>query len=196
MDPNVVRIWAVLLVGMAWLGYLIWQKRKNVNIAKGNALVLIRNKAGRWRMEVMPIDDDGLIQLEPRKGKKAGKTFAVDSESAPDIDFPINKMSFVQTTIPLAVFNEENWDPLSNISGRPILPPGLLDIIRHESWSAHGIRFAHEVEEREQEKAGRKKKGGRTKWWAYVLIAGLAVGLIFAYNYFTKGNGLLPGAGG
>lgn len=188
MDPNEIRIWAVLLLGIAWLCYLIYQKRKNVQLAKGNCLVLIRNKAGRWRWELMPIDDDGLIELEPRKGKRAGKTFAVDSESAPDIDFPINKMPFVQTTIPLAVFNEENWDPLSNISGRPVLPPGLLDIIRHEAWSAHGIRYGHELQEQieEREKEAKKRRKSSAPWWVWAIAFAVLAGIIYAYQYFTS----------
>jgi|GEM_PF-4255343 len=192
MDPNEIRVWAVLLLGMAWLGYLIWQKRKNVQLAKGNCLLLIRNKAGRWRFVLKPIDDDGLIELEPRNGKKAGKTFAVDSESAPDIDFPINKMSFVQTTIPMAVFNEENWDPLSNISGRPVLPPGLIDIIRNESWSQHGIRYSHEIQEREDQKSNPKRKS-KVSWWVWIIALVLLAGAIFLYQKFAnpKDGGLL-----
>lgn len=142
----------------------------------------------------MPIDDDGLIELEPRKGKRAGKTFAVDSESAPDVDFPINKMSFVQTTIPCAVFNEENWDPLSNISGRPVLPPSLLDIIRHESWSAHGIRYAHEIQEKEEEKAGKKKRG-KVQWWVWAIAFAILAALIWAYQTYVSG-GANPFGGG
>lgn len=191
MNPNEIRIWAVLLIGMAYFGYLMYQKRKNVNLAKGNALVLIRNKAGRWRFELMPINDDGLIELMPRKGKRAGKTFAIDSESAPDIDYPINKMSFTQTTIPMVVINEENWDPLSNISGRPVLSAGLLDVIRHESWSAHGIRLSHEEDEKVK---ARKSKSG-TPMWVYVAVVAVVGAFLFGWQYLSK-SGDLPGIGG
>jgi len=166
MNPTEIRVWAIFAVIFALMVYFVYLKWKYTRDARGNVLALIRNKAGRWRFEKLRIED-GMVELPPKREGEAGKTYTVDSESAPDIDYPINKVSFVQTTIPLVVFNEENFDPISNVSGRPVLPPKLLYIMRHEDWSAHGIRFSHEIQETVGGGPSRKK----TTWSMGTIIS-------------------------
>ncbi len=176
MDKIVLQIWAVLVVGIVFVGYMVYAKAKYSRQAKGNAQALIRNPAGRWGLKTLPIEN-GLLRLPPKKEGEAGKTFAVNHESAPDSPYPLNKWSFLQTTIPMAVFDEENWEPLSNVGQRPVLPSGLLDVMKNEGWSGVGIRLAVETEQKQEESgvAVGRKSNAKVFWiiGAVLVIAAL-----------------------
>ncbi len=172
MEKIVLQVWAVLIIGFVFVAYMVYAKAKYSRQAKNNAQTLIRNSAGRWGLKTLPIVS-GLLRLPPKKEGEAGKTFAINHESAPDCLYPLNKWSFLQTTIPMAVFDEENWEPLSNVGQRPVLPSGLLDVMKNESWSDAGIRLAVETGKK-QEEVGltAKKKSNVAIFW---VLGGVAV---------------------
>lgn len=186
-DVWMIRIMVVLAMFAGAMVYFMFVKRRYQMQAKSSLLCLFRNRAGRWRWELFKIID-GMVELPPKKQGDSGKTFTVDSESAPDIDYPVNKWSFLQTTIPCAVFNEENFDPLSNVSGRPVLSPRLLNVIRNEGWSGLGVRYSMEAEKKEKEAdVGGKKKGFNMTnvLWIVVVIA-LVVLAIWGFDQIKE----------
>lgn len=180
MDPMGVRIITVLALVIVFVGYLIYMKWRYQRQAEDGVLCLIRNKAGRWRWKLTKLVG-GFVDFPPAKDGMPGPTMAVDSDSAPDIDFPPGKWGFLQTTIPCVVLDEESWEPLSNVSGRPVLPSRLLGVMRHEVWTGQSVRYSHEVEKKETE--GEKKKGFTMSTVLWIVL-GLAVigGFVFMWR--------------
>lgn len=185
-----IRLVTVLVLVIVFVAYLIYMKWRYQRQAENGVLCLIRNKAGRWRWKLKRLVE-GFVDFPPPKDGMSGKTFAVDSDSAPHMDYPPGKWKFLQTTIPCVVLYEETWEPLSNISGRPVMSSRLLHVMRHEFWTGHSVRYSHEVEKKETE--GEKKKGFSMSLVLWIVL-GLALvgGCIWMWN---ENQGLKEAAG-
>lgn len=180
MEAMSTRVITVLVLIIVFGGYLIYAKWRYQRQAENGVLCLIRNKAGRWRWKLSKLVG-GFVDFPPTKDGMPGMTMAVNSDSAPTIDFPPGKWRVLQTTIPCVVLDEESWEPLSNVSGRPVLPSRLLAVMRHEVWTGHSVRYAHDVEKRETEETKKKGFSISTVLWVVLGLA-LVGGCIWMWN--------------
>lgn len=182
-----VRIITILIAAVAIFVYLVYKKWRYQQEAQGSVLCQIRNRAGRWRFERLPLEE-GLLELrrKDRDGREIVRAFLVDADSAPDVPYPLGKWPIMQTTIPLAVFDEENFEPLSNVSGRPLASSRFLGTLKSEGWTGLAVRQSVvEMEKQAAEGPKKKKFGMSTMLWIILIVAAVA-GLVFLWQYIQE----------
>lgn len=191
-DPNVIKI--IVCFGLAIIAfiYIFYLRGKYIKQSLNNLLAFIVPKAGKGHFELLPIQGDS-ITLPPTRDKR-GHTYTMSDISRVPVAFPINRPKFLQTTIDMAVFDAESWEPMTNRLGLLQLSPQRLYNLVNERFTNIGVEQA--LEEQEGRGKAPAKKGIK---WSTVLIIFLVLGIIgmgvFLYSTFNELEALKVAAG-
>lgn len=145
---------AVVLMMMMW--GLRWHYGRRT---KGRMLYLGVTKVGNPDWKLLQ-EKDGLLELpaESGKGEKTsgvlgpggGKRYPVAEIASISVGYPLGLFRFLQVPVKMAIFNEWNWEPMSNRGENPLMSPRLLDNILYEAKSGGWVAGTEAIEEQQE----------------------------------------------
>lgn len=167
----IIIMW--IFIGIGYLAKLLLDRQRYAKQADNHVLIQKLPSVGDVEFELTPIEEIGgqSCVRYPRKGD-VGKWpihYLSDTSRKP-VRYPINKGHFVQTKIDLLVFLGDDSEPLSNISGIPIVSAQQLGAM------IQGVTLATDEALRNvRAESGEKLKQGHGLLWVYICMGILAI---------------------
>lgn len=205
MNQDTVIIWMAtfVIVSVSIVGYLIFKKRKNINLADGNVLAHFVTSTGITLVKWVPYHDrrcvfefvDGeikpkspvpVVQQDKRRGRKPNEdkitgagTYFFDPEQLPRVRWPCERgfMAITSVDAPWVVWNEGDPEPKNIRTGTPMIGnPELINAYRNENFVIMSAAYEEKIQEQQQQIADMMEKWIRPLWiWITLAIAVLAV---------------------
>lgn len=175
MQALVVCIFAFIVII-----YLFRMKRKFQKQAIDHVQCRMITEEGTAYSVLRPVEN-GFVEFKPDKKHKKGKTYPVKDIATHLVDYPEGWIpGCLKTKIKEAIYWEWNWEPISNRSNEPILPPGELYNIKNERFTDVGVAHARDEAEL-QEKIGQKPNFGILYLLGGIACCGVLVVGIYLY---------------
>lgn len=179
MNPTIANVLKQLIptlgVGvLALVAYYFKLLRDRQHYAKqsdNHVYIFTLPKAGKLRDVLVPIENEGgvsLVRVPNSKGEvdEHSPTHILGEDGEFPVDYPLNKIKFVQTTVSGLIYYEGDAEPLSNVTNRPIVSAQLVtNLVDGVSTSS-----AEAMRKSLEDSAGKKLRRPSGIIWLYLLI--------------------------
>jgi len=194
MDESTLWLIRVAYIGglcFLFMMWLFWLRGHYAKKVIGKVQVEHFTTEGHGYTELVPVIGD-LIVIPPTK-KRPGRIYAVDKVATVLVDYPsVPKiLSFISTKVKKIVVDDECWEPISNRSGKLLLPPVRLYNLVNEKFSQLGTERA--LREGLGEK-GVASRGGIP--WSWIIIGLLVVAMLAGGYWMVQNLDMLKAATG
>ena len=169
----------VIAIGFYYIKLLV-DRQRYAKQSENHVLIFTLPKAGKFRQTLVPVEVKGgisLVRIPNSKGEitSYSPTHILGEAGGFSVDYPLNKVKFVQTTVTGLIYYEGDSEPLSNVSGRPIISAQLITNLTDGVSTASAEAMRKSMEDSAGEKL-KKSKG--LAFLYFLLIVSIATGVM------------------
>lgn len=156
IEGYMIQAITALAFCFGFLFYLFYLRSKYQRMSVDHVQCRFITPEGTGYTKLLRVDN-GFVDLKykDKKGKEKSKVYRVGELATYMIDFPEGWVPrFLKTRIKEIIFDENCFEPLSNLNGDPLLSPEILANVVNEKFTE--VAVEHSREEAEREKKAKK----------------------------------------